>query len=61
MFVCALKKKTNQLLAQFLQLSSPNTYLNVWVGIADQEETLQWKVKEPIPGRFTIAVDVAQC
>lgn len=38
-FVCSYKK--TQLLAQFLQLSSPNECMNVWVGIADQKETLQ--------------------
>lgn len=58
-FVCAYKK--TQLLAQFLQLSSPNEYMNVWVGIADQKETLQRKVKEPIPGQFTITVGIAWC
>lgn len=58
-FACANKKK--QLLAQFLQLSSPNECMNVWVGTTDQEKTLQWKVKEPIPGQFTINVGVAWC
>lgn len=36
--VCVCAYKTKQILAQILQLSSWNAYMNMWVGIAEQEE-----------------------